>query len=273
MTMAFPESADERIQRALNNAKRTELTDKFGGVFLSGDMPLPAEVESEFLQRIEEFELKWAAHELTTVREFIGNPPVKTAREIAPDELAGELKHLLAVLDDNDIEVDFGERPSDEEVYRFIVEDLLDHEIDDIRVPGMVCHFIYEEFYPNATLEVRLASEWFIERMLTRNGHLDDALARVDHIDSDGNAFDFIELRASVAEVHSRIATVINHSVSITSCTMIGDCACVELAISLSGFEAGSMNELTAHWHAAVQLRRDGSGDWTVVALEMKEGF
>src|SRR5688500_7625534 len=132
--MAFPESAGERIQRALNDAKRTELSDKFGGVFLAGDLPLPADIESEFLQRIEEFELKWAEHDVTTVRDFIGDPPVNLPSEITRAALDIELEHLLSTLENNDIMVDFVERPSNDEVYRFIVEELLDHEIDDIRV-------------------------------------------------------------------------------------------------------------------------------------------
>ncbi|MBC8144292.1 MAG: hypothetical protein H7X80_01835, partial [bacterium] len=248
MTMAFPESAGERIQRSLNDAKRNELSDRFGGVFLAGNMPLPADVESEFLQRIEEFELKWAAHDVTTVRAFIGDPPVKLSSEIAPDELQSELEHLMSTLDENDIQLDFAERPSDAEVYRFIVEELLDHEIDDIRVPGMVCHFIYEEFHPNASLDVRLACEWFVERMLSHDEHLLRSLERCEHAGADGNVFDFTDLRAAVADVHARIATVIDHSTAVIA-SDVGDCAaCVDVEIRLKGFEAGSLNELNAEW-------------------------
>lgn len=267
MTMAFPESADERIQRALNNAKRIELSDKFGGVFVAGDLQLPADVESEFLQRIEEFELKWASHDVTTVRRFIGDPPVSPLAELSRDELPIELGHLMSTLDDNDIELDFGERPCDEEVYRFIVEELFEHEIDDIRVPGMVCHFIYEEFHPNPRLEVRLASEWFIERVLARNEFLMSALERIDHRDCNNRLFDFAELRARIADMHARVATVIDHSISVVDCSVDNDRAASTVDIRYTGLEAGSMNELKVHGQACVHLRKDAAGDWIVVDL------
>jgi len=34
-------------------------------------------------------------------------------------------------------------------IYKFITEELFDHEMDDIMLPGFVHHFIYEEFHPN----------------------------------------------------------------------------------------------------------------------------
>src|SRR5687768_1911998 len=99
--MAIPESADDNVQRSLNDAKRAQLAEKFGGIFIEGDMPLPADIESEFLQRIEEFELKWASHQITTVRAFIGDPPVKAVADLDDGELATELEYLLAALDEN----------------------------------------------------------------------------------------------------------------------------------------------------------------------------
>ena len=34
-------------------------------------------------------------------------------------------------------------------IYKFITEELFEHEMDNISVSGMVTHFIYEEFHPN----------------------------------------------------------------------------------------------------------------------------
>ena len=35
------------------------------------------------------------------------------------------------------------------ELYRFTTEELFQHEIDNISIPGMVSNFIYDEFYPD----------------------------------------------------------------------------------------------------------------------------
>lgn len=40
----------------------------------------------------------------------------------------------------------------DAEAYRFITEELMDEEIDDIRIEGLRHCFIYEEFHPNTDI-------------------------------------------------------------------------------------------------------------------------
>ena len=265
--MAIPES-DDRIQRALNDAKRAELRDRFGGVFIGGDIPLPAEIESEFLQRIEEFELKWASRDTTTVRAFIGDPPVKDPSELAEHELAEELAYLTSALEDNDIALDFAERPDDAEVYRFIVEELLDHEMDDIRVPGMVCHFLYEEFHPNEELEARYAAEWFLERLLTRNEYLATSLARCEAIDG-GTANVLDVLHGQVVDFMGRVATIMSHDLSNARCLVDGATATVLVDVQWSGLESGSMNEVGGAGEARVQLRKNAFSEWEVVAAEI----
>jgi hypothetical protein len=273
MTMAFPESADDRIQRALNDAKRAELAEKFGGMFIEGDSPLPAEIESEFLQRIEEFELKWESHDVTTVREFIGDPPIKPLVELADDEIPGELEHLMRTLEQNDIELDFCERPDDAEVYRFIVEELLDHEMDDIRVPGMVCHFIYEEFHPNPEVEARFAGEWFLCRLLTRSEYLMPSLERTDVVDVDGKPIDLEPVRRSVTDFNTRVASVLDHEIAVASSVVDGANATVTLETTWSGLETGTMNQLAGHGQATVRLRKGSCEEWEVTGFDLPGGW
>jgi hypothetical protein len=45
--------------------------------------------------------------------------------------------------------VDFLYEVDTTEMYCFVTEELLDEEIDDVRIPGLQCHFVYEEFHPN----------------------------------------------------------------------------------------------------------------------------
>jgi len=46
--------------------------------------------------------------------------------------------------------------------YRFLTEDLMQEEIDDFRIKGMMHNFIYEDFYPNDEGDLRKYSEEFI---------------------------------------------------------------------------------------------------------------
>lgn len=265
--MAFPEGADDSVQRALNSAKRSELAEKFGGIFIEGDSPLPAEIECEFLQRIEEFELKWASHELTSVREFIGDPPVRPVAELTDDELEEELAYLMSALDENDIEIDFCERPDDREVYRFITEELLEHEIDDIRVPGMVCHFIYEEFHPNPEADARAAAKTFVGRLFTDAEHLMAILARAQEVDAEGVPIDFAPLGDCVTEFRAGIATVIDFDHEVVRTTMRGNDCEVLLDLHWTGLEAGTMNQLEIRAPMTVTLRYGACGNWEVTAF------
>jgi hypothetical protein len=139
---------DERIQRALNEAKKRELEEKHGAAFSSEDAALPPDAEAEWLRQIEEFELKYEAAERTTVREFIGNPEVRLPGVVPPDKVKEELERLLALLEEKSVVVHFDVEITDAEAYRFLVEKLLPHETDDIRIEGMTHNFIYSEFFP-----------------------------------------------------------------------------------------------------------------------------
>ena len=265
--MAFPEGADDNVQRALNEAKRAELAEKFGGLFIEGDSPLPAEIECEFLQRIEEFELKWASHEITTVRAFIGEPPVRPVVELADAELAEELEYLLSVLDENDVEIDFCERPDDREVYRFITEELLEHEIDDIRVPGMVCHFIYEEFHPNPEADARATVRTFIAQLFDNAEHLASRLATAQECDAEGLPIDLEPARQWVMEFRAAIASVFDYDLTIITTTMHGNDCEVDASLHWTGLAAGTMNQLDIRAPISMRLRFGAYGCWEVVEV------
>jgi hypothetical protein len=267
MTMAFPEGADENVQRALNDAKRAELSEKFGGLFIEGDSPLPAEIECEFLQRIEEFELKWASHQITTVRAFIGDPPIRPAAELSDSELEEELVYLLSALDENDVEIDFCERPDDREVYRFITEELLEHEIDDIRVPGMVCHFIYEEFHPNPEAAARAAVHRFIGELFESTEGLLARLESAQEIDAEGIPIDFEPLRQCIVEYRSGIASIFDFELDVTSTCVDGNDCRIGIDLHFTGLEAGTMNQLEIRAPMTIDLRYGAYGNWEITAF------
>lgn len=136
-------NAPDPVQRALNDAKRRNLEERFGATFSGTSSGLPPEVERKWLEYVEELEELFEKAEMTTVRMFVGNPPVRLLGEIPPAELSRELNRLLLILDANDISVHFPEDLSDAEKYRSITEELLDTETEDIRVDGMLHLFCY----------------------------------------------------------------------------------------------------------------------------------
>jgi len=139
----------ERAQRVVNDYKRKELEERYGAVFSSEtDSALPSEVEAQWLENIDEFERQFENAAQVPLREFLGSPSTRPLADIPPFELETELNGLLDLLAEQGVVVDFLREVEDAEAYRFITEELFNEEIDDIRVPGMVLHFIYEEFHP-----------------------------------------------------------------------------------------------------------------------------
>lgn len=140
---------DDSIQRALNEAKKEELRQKYGATFMAVDSGIPPYIESQWLSNIEEFEQKFESAEITTVGKFIGSPVLRPLGEIPPGRLEKEVRRVLSVLGANDIVVYFGREVSPAEKYRFLVEELMDVEMQEIRIEGMTHNYIYEEFHPD----------------------------------------------------------------------------------------------------------------------------
>lgn len=121
---------------------------------IGDDAPLfgdPLEfIEDEFWDVVTEFDYQLENAERVSLREYVGNPQVKPIDTLMNWELPVELDRLLDLLAENSVYIDFLSDGVDEvEIYRFIVEQLLDEEVDDIRIEGFNQHFIYEEFFPD----------------------------------------------------------------------------------------------------------------------------
>lgn len=140
----------QRITKAPNQAKQKELEDKYGARFGESDPDLPQDVYAEWLRHIQEFEMKSESAKVVSLREFIGYPDFTPPGEVPATRLKAELVQVMEYLAHHDIIVDCTAVVSDEDLYRFIATELLDQEIEEIRIDGMRHHFIYEEFHPHA---------------------------------------------------------------------------------------------------------------------------
>ncbi len=144
-----------------NELKKKEIEKEFGAHFVKLNEDLPPEIESAWLNSVQEFEKQYENAKLTTVWEFMGKPSFKTKEELAPQELTMELKRLFELLQDSNIALDTLCEVDDLELYRFITEELFQYEMDDICMPGMTSCFTYEEFHPNAKLDIERAIDYF----------------------------------------------------------------------------------------------------------------
>ena len=146
-------SRDEQL-RAENDILKMKLMLEHGARFPeNGATPeLPAELENEFLNHIMEFERQFAQRKTTTVGARLKDlSGFKLPADLDAGAYDAAWSALRTFLNENGIDLHACNKnvPS-KELYRFVLEELVHHEIDDISIPGMICGFIYEEFYPEA---------------------------------------------------------------------------------------------------------------------------
>ena len=121
--------AQNQVQRLLNARKKEELSERYGAVFPQGDRSdLPVDVESDWLDHVEEFESQYESASVMTVREFVGSPATPPLEDIPESEFESELNQLFGILIRNDVTIHFGPEVDDREKYRFMSEDLLEED-------------------------------------------------------------------------------------------------------------------------------------------------
>ena len=123
----------QQIQDSLRESKRDELRDKFGIQAEYTNPNLPPEAEISFLDNVLEFERQFENVKTITVRERIDNPEIKPLDGIPLYALEQTVTDLLDLLAENGVGVDFLGDFDDIAAYRYLTEELLDEEIDDLR--------------------------------------------------------------------------------------------------------------------------------------------
>ncbi len=125
---------------------------------------LPPEIENEFLKNVLAFEKASAGDEEIKVYERLGKPAFTPAPLLDDDAIVTALEAIIALLEENNIALDFSGEYDGRTKYTFITEELFQHDMGMFgTVPGMVTHYSYEEFHPNHALDINSRCVEFIE--------------------------------------------------------------------------------------------------------------
>lgn len=249
---------DDRIQRALNQAKREELRQRYGAEFREGDHTLPPDIESRWLHEIEEFERQFDQANQISVRHYVGSPPCRPLGEIPQSELAQETERLLELLRSNNIEICFGRNLSDSEMYRFITEELFAQEIADIRIDGLTLSFLYEEFHPDPVREARWAAEEFLRALFE---HKEQSV--LEMITTPGE-----QLAHTLRSFLRNTAAFFHWRADIIACSVEGDQASVRAGIFWRGLDGKTLQTISASGDAILTLSMH-NGLWHVSAADL----
>jgi hypothetical protein len=141
------EANDQRLRLA-NRARRRELEEKYGAVIVDVD-EMSATVEAEWLRNMLLFEEQMMSTDCVPIRSLLGNPNILTLDALDDLQVSTELERMFDLLADHRIHLSCLCEVPERELYRFVVEELLDIEIVQITAGDWWTEFIYEEFHPN----------------------------------------------------------------------------------------------------------------------------
>ncbi len=158
--------------RQENELKKLKLRAEFGAEFMEDDQDesdIPAEIESQFLDYVEKFEEAAAKKEVKKVKAILGNPKFKKPEDFDDATLSQELDKVMEFMALHNIQLDVIYEVDKREIYRFIMEELLEEEVNVVDIPGMNTCFIYEEFHPNHAEDLKRESEDFLKMLLKQD--------------------------------------------------------------------------------------------------------
>ena len=231
------------------------------------DPPEPYNTWDEYF---EDFDRQLEEAPRITVRERIGNPKIRPADEIPDSEMEEELNKLLELLYKNTVVIDFLHDIVDREAYIFITEELLDETIDDIRIPDMYSHFIYEEFHPNDEDDIELWTGEFLDTFFKEGTEgFFIPIGDKELYDADGNTISQEEFRKQIDEFHALHPVITEYEYGIISLNIEGNYAVVEVDMSWAGLNKQEQAMIRHQGTSTLRLKRSLDIGWDVIQAKI----
>ena len=115
---------------------------------------LSPELENKWLRYIYNHEQLYRDCGRISVYNYIGRPPFTAIENLESRNISAELERLLSVMKTYGVQLDCMCEYDDAVIYQFITTELFGVEMDNIRMPGLVNHFTYEDFHMNNHYEL-----------------------------------------------------------------------------------------------------------------------
>lgn len=148
--------------RIENDILQLKLQAEFGAQIHMAEN-IPPEVEKGFLEMVREIETREAEAPMISIFDYLGRPEFPPADQLDERSIAAELERLFRVLEENDLSVVVMKEHAPRAIYSFIRDELFREEIRDIRIPGMIGVFCYEDFHMDPDLELEQLTASFLE--------------------------------------------------------------------------------------------------------------
>lgn len=180
-----------------NEMKKARLMAEKGAKF-SDFSQLPPALESQWLDQISAFDDAFNNSKRIRIKKYLGNPILRLPSELSDEEVTSELNEIMELLHMNNLNLDTICEVKEREVYRFIVEELMEQEIDDMNLAGWTTNFIYEEFYPNHEHDIKRDIEDFINTLFSKRKEYCDMSLAETLISHDESQISSLEVKAKL---------------------------------------------------------------------------
>lgn len=205
-----------------------------------------------------------------TVRRRIGNPKIRPADEIPDSEIEAELDQLIELLYENNVVIDFIHDIEDRAAYIFITEELLDETMDDIRIPDLYSHFVYEEFHPNDEDDINLWSSEFLDTFFKEGTEaFFIPIGNHELYDADGHRISEEEFKKQISDFHILYPAITEFNYEISSLNIEGDYATVEVKTSWAGLNKHEQTILRHRGTSILRLKRSLDIGWDVIQAKI----
>ncbi len=226
----FLDEIRRKIQASLAESEREPLS--------------PEEDAQKFMDDLFEFDRQLEEAPRITVRERIGNPNLEPAAEIPPFALEEAVNTLFELLGEHDIVVDFMGEWDDLAMYRYITEELLNEEMEDIRVKGYVSCF--EATTPE--YDVQMWVDIFVGELFWE--HRENFLPNMDKqpiYDTAGNPITLAKFGLKVEMVWAKLPPNARPDTTPITTQVIGDKGTVTAVISWHHY--GEQKQVKSFFH------------------------
>jgi hypothetical protein len=180
-------------------------------------------IENLFLKQIIAFEKGYTSAKKVKIYDLLERPGFEPAKELSEDSVTIELKRVITLLSEKNIDIAFLGNYSDFVKYSFIVEELFNQEVDDFNIPGMMMNFIYEEFHPNHQLDINNRADefllgWFKQTLSENNLCLSDTFVLPDR-----RLLSKSEVAKKLKDIFDSYITFANYEYAISAIDFQGD--------------------------------------------------
>lgn len=266
----FEESQEMRME---NDFMKMKMMLEKGAQFEKLSDDCTPEMENDFLKYIIEFERQSENPERIKLFEKVDSPTqFIRADDVADEDINKALEDVLEWLDKYNIHVDAcSPNVSKRELYRFIVEELFEEEIDNINIPGMIHGFIYDEFHPDPVYEnSRMAINDGITQLLRQekmewmHHYRNENLQLNDHFPLTREGF-----RSRINDFKEKIANVEMFDVDDVKCMVEGDQSFVKGSYFWKAEFMGEPVYREGKWLVNLEHNKE-TGYWYIFSVEIE---